>query len=141
MTSTRSFNGTDPNHPQRDPSRWKVLLVDDDHDDALLLRRTLAMVLAPGTIIDIVHGSAAARAAMVGDTYNLVLVDFWLGSETSIGLIRDIASTHSCKLVLVTGIGSDNIEELGYSVGILEYADKSDISIQALSDLMQRLAA
>jgi PAS domain S-box-containing protein len=106
---------------------WQVLLIDDDEDDYLLTRQMLNQ--AKGRKITLVWASNYQDGLLeIQQTfYDAVLVDYDLGSNNGINLIRE-AISNRCRspLILYTSRGSYEIDVEAMEAGATLYLTKSD---------------
>ena len=110
----------------------RVLLVDDDPIDRELIMRAAS----GGEQLDIRFtqcGSAAeAKAAVERDGFDLAIVDYWLGQETSIPLIQDFHHKHNLPVLLLTGLDTPDVRRCGFRAGIAGYLSKDALIVQAI---------
>ncbi len=124
--------------PQRRPIT--VLYVEDDEDDVFLLGRYLEDL--PSFEVEYAHAAtlAAARSMIARHRFDVVLCDFWLGSETTIPLIDELKSAIvPCPVVLVSSLENDDIELIGRRAGAAGFVAKADISASTLDRVFNTL--
>jgi CheY-like chemotaxis protein len=71
-----------------DHPRIRVLLVDDDEDDALLTRELLEEAEGLQFTLDWVSTAEAGLGALVAPGYDIGLIDYRLGARTGLELIQ-----------------------------------------------------
>jgi signal transduction histidine kinase len=131
---------------------YRVLIVDDDPID----RRHYFELLAelgpdPGHIRQAADG-AAGLAALAGEQFNCVLLDFQLQDMTGLEFLDAAAADGElpCAIVLVTGHGNEAIAVEAMKRGALDYLVKDQVNANSLwramtqavtqKELQQRLA-
>jgi signal transduction histidine kinase len=119
----------------------KVLMVDDDEDDFVLVRdllRDAADAANPGnhaTAYDLAWVAAydeSVRRACAGNA-DVVLVDYRLGAHDGIRFIREIVS-RGCKapVILLTGQGDRAVDLAAMEAGAADFLNKSQMSADVL---------
>ena len=125
--------------PASSPSKFQVLIVDDDDADIYALKKHLAAIRGADVDVRVEKSGRAATEDLGDEHFDICFVDFWLGSDTSIKLIQRLLQEKNTQVVLVTGMGSDAVRDLGFCAGAAGYLDKNDISRDAVSDILSRL--
>ncbi|HUG63287.1 MAG TPA: response regulator [Methylomirabilota bacterium] len=117
-----------------------VLYVEDDEEDVFLLKRQIHSL--PSFDVDFAHAATveAARAMTERHRFDVVLCDFWLGSETTIPLIDELKlALAPCPVVLVSSLDNDDIELIGRRAGAAGFVAKADLSAAALDRIFVTL--
>ena len=116
MTATR-----DPDTPRR----IRVLLVDDDEDDFLLTRETVADIPGGGYSLEWESDFDSALARICRDEFDVHLVDFRLGVKTGLDLLRRLREL-KCNgpVILLTGVGQPEIDRAAEAAGAADYLEK-----------------
>ena len=116
MTATR-----DPDTPRR----IRVLLVDDDEDDFLLTRETVADIPGGGYSLEWESDFDAALARICRNEFDVHLVDFRLGAKTGLDLLRRLREL-KCNgpVILLTGVGQPEIDRAAEAAGAADYLEK-----------------
>lgn len=128
------------NAPPRRPVT--VLYVEDDIDDVYLLGRQLDHL--PSFEVEYAHAPslAVARSMLARHTFDVVLADFWLGSETTIPLIDEVKSLPvPSPVILVSSLENDDIELIGRRAGAAGFVAKSDLTAASLERIFSTLLA
>src|SRR3979409_1484054 len=100
------------------PGSIAVLLVDDDEEDALLTRDLLAEIEGTHYAPSWVNGYATALTAAGEGSYDVCLVDYRLGAEDGIALVRElIADGCDTPIIVVTGLGDRAVDIEATSAG------------------------
>ncbi|MBB4198579.1 hypothetical protein CCR94_18775 [Rhodoblastus sphagnicola] len=116
--------------PMRETVR--ILLVDDDPID----REIIVRASKGGEQLDICYtqcgSSDEAKAALDRERFDLALVDYWLGQETSIALIQDFNHKHNLPVILLTGLDTPDVRRCAFRAGITGYLSKDALVVQAI---------
>lgn len=110
-----------------------VLAVDDDQGDAELLHRNLARI--PGIDLDFVHVSTAmeAEAALSRVGVDLTFIDYLLGAQTGLDLLRTIRASGDLRPVIcLTGRGDEHVATDAFQAGADDYLVKSEVTPETL---------
>lgn len=110
----------------------RVLLVDDDPIDRELIMRAAR----GGEQLDLrftqCGSSGEAKDSAGRDHYDLAIVDYWLGQETSIPLIQEFQRKYNLPVVLLTGLDTPEVRRCGFRAGITGYLSKDALIVQAI---------
>jgi DNA-binding NarL/FixJ family response regulator len=114
----------------------KILLVDDDSTDAKVIERLASR--SNQFAIDLRSCRSVEEAAEILSVqiFDVLLVDYWLGSETSISFIHRFARTQSAPLVLLTGLDVPDIRRCAVRAGVAGFLSKDELSIQAIEGVI-----
>jgi diguanylate cyclase (GGDEF)-like protein/PAS domain S-box-containing protein len=111
----------------------RVLLVDDDEDDYVLLREMFARLPGQGNqrryCLEWVNGFDEALAACVEQRYDIHLVDYHLGQRNGLDLMR-AATEKGCNAptILLTGQGSYELDLAAMQLGVYDYLLKGQLN-------------
>jgi two-component system cell cycle sensor histidine kinase/response regulator CckA len=113
----------------------KILLVEDDEDDYILARDLLAEIPGHRFALDWVNTYARGLERMVLNQHDLVLVDYRLGPENGVTLLR-VALERGCQapVILLTGAGQHEIDLEAMQAGAADYLVKAGLR----SDTLER---
>jgi len=113
----------------------KVLLVEDDEDDALLVREWLAESQTARFAVEWVNTYQAALESLARGHHDAYLVDYRLGSHSGVEFVRTaIAQGCSAPMILLTGVGSRTVDLEAMDAGAADFLAKSQLS----GDLLER---
>src|SRR3954466_705323 len=88
-----------------------VLLVEDDEEDALLARDLLERIEGTRYDLNWVAGYDAALAAVAQASYDVCLVDYRLGAEDGIELVRElVADGYEAPIIVLTGQSDRDVD-------------------------------
>ena len=103
----------------------RVLLVDDDEDDWVLVRDAL-IESAPGRYV--LEWAATWEDGLVATArgeHDVYLIDYRLGERSGIELIREAVQTgRRAPLILLTGVGDHDVDRSAERVGAADYLVK-----------------
>jgi two-component system cell cycle sensor histidine kinase/response regulator CckA len=106
-----------------------VLVVDDDEEDALLTRDLLDEIEGTLYAPRWVDSYGAALASVEGTPYDVCLVDYRLGAEDGIGLVRElIAGGFDTPIVVLTGLGDRAVDLEATRAGAADYLVKGEVT-------------
>ncbi|MEI9917781.1 MAG: ATP-binding protein [Bacteroidota bacterium] len=111
----------------------KVLLIEDDEDDVFLAREYLAESAVFKFEMDWESQPEQARKKMVSGAYDIFLIDYRLGSETGLDLIR--FSQENGVLtpsILLTGQGDLKVDLDATRFGAADYLVKTELNASML---------
>ncbi|HYC78496.1 MAG TPA: response regulator [Planctomycetota bacterium] len=111
----------------------RLLMVDDDEEDALVVRRTLEGA-SPEMQIDHVATADAAIRRLSGDPYDVALVDYRLGPESGVALVRAVRDLGlPTPTILLTGQGDEDVAVEAMKAGAVDYLQKSRLKPESLA--------
>lgn len=107
----------------------KVLLVDDDEDDFVLIRGLLADVERFAFTIDWASTYQIGLELLRQDQINAVLVDYDLGAQNGLDFIRQaVAAGIKAPMIMVTGRGRYEIDIEAMQAGAADYISKTELN-------------
>ena len=125
----------------------RILVIDDDHDMALLIKRLLERTL--GARVEIAGECAAAREKLASGTYDVITLDYQLPDSDGLELLEEIlAADDPPEVVMITGRGDEQTAAESFKLGISGYVikDKRMVALlpgaveKALSEVRRREA-
>lgn len=109
-----------------DARTLSVLLIEDDDDDYLLTRD---LVTKLGYELERVSDYAAGVDALHSGEYDICLVDYRLGAENGIDLVRElVADGCETPMIVLTGQGDYNVDLDAANAGASDYLVKGEIA-------------
>jgi diguanylate cyclase (GGDEF)-like protein len=119
------------------PAALNLLLVEDDDDIALLMRRGLERAAHQVTRC---RTAAEARAVLAARGFDLILLDQRLPDMEGLDLLRQLSRGGAAPpVILITAWGSENLAVSALHAGALDYIAK-DSGLLFLSELPGRVA-
>lgn len=114
-------------------SKINILLIDDSDDDLFLTSRYLSKIDTFNIAIETEINYNKARNKILEDGHDLYIVDYLLGPETGLELIRDCTRQGITKpFILLTGKGDRDIDLEAAKTGVYDYLTKSTLSAELL---------
>jgi len=108
----------------------KILLIEDDEDDHILIREMLASI--PGRRYDLewVSTYETALTAMQEKRHEVYILDYQLGQHTGLELMQESAKKSCCRspVIFLTGHGGYEIDIEVMKVGAADYLSKAEVT-------------
>ncbi|WP_052055575.1 ATP-binding protein [Myxosarcina sp. GI1] len=103
----------------------KVLLVEDDEDDYILIRDLLGEVPEQQFQLDWVATFETALTAIHQHNHDIYLVDYRLGERDGLELLKLINQQNDSPVIILSGQGDRALDITALSSGAADYLDKS----------------
>lgn len=115
----------------------RVLLVDDDEDDYLIIKKIVDLIPRAPFQLDWTDSYDEAVDAIRNNSHELYLVDYRLGPQSGLDLLGnfDLALKEQ-PFVILTGAGDNKIERRAMEMGVADYLVKGRFDTQLLSRVM-----
>jgi diguanylate cyclase (GGDEF)-like protein len=114
----------------------RILLVEDNPDDAELIRRQTGVEQSFHAVH--VFDLAAAVSALEADSYDLVLLDLGLPDSFGLGTLRRVLSIcPSTPVVVLTGLDDEKAGIDAVQAGAQDYVIKSDLDPRGLTRIVR----
>lgn len=112
---------------------WKILLVDDDRDDYLLTRSSLAEFERVRVDVRWAAGYTEGLKALAEGAYDAALIDYHLGEQNGLNFIRDAAqSGYRLPFILLTSSNSYDLDVAAMQAGASDFLSKDETSPRLL---------
>ena len=122
--------GTNPMFSEGNTSEIRVLLVEDDDDDFVLVQDLFAEM---GERYLLQRVASYDEAVKLDDQYDVCLLDYRLGAHDGLELMRDLRRLgFRCPMILLTGQDDDTIDRMAMRAGAADYLIKGQINPQNL---------
>lgn len=106
----------------------KILLIEDDEDDAFLVREYLSDVKNFVCVLDWEPNPELGKAKILAGGYDLFLIDFYLGKSTGLSIIDFIQRNQILTpAILLTGRSDAQIDVDASRAGAFDYLVKGDL--------------
>lgn len=110
----------------------RVLMVDDDYEDFILVERLLKSCSRRYRVFHIETVEEAEEAVRKGD-HDIALIDNHINDSSGLELIRTMrANDAQVPLILLTGSADPTIDLTALEAGAVDYIDKKDLSSRVL---------
>jgi DNA-binding NarL/FixJ family response regulator len=107
-------------------SATQVLMIDDDENDAMLIRHMISKMPEPGCQFRWAGSYDQGLKDLSAFNFDLCLVDYQLGGHTGVQVVNESrARGVNCPFLLLTGAGSRAIDLLAMRAGVKGYLEKS----------------
>lgn len=107
----------------------RILLVENSQEDYLLTQAMLSQ--AQGTLFEVIWSPSfsSALAFAKEQVFDAILVDFDLGDQTGVDLVRSLVA-QGCKapMILLTGQGDYTLDVKAMRAGVSDYLSKEEVS-------------
>ena len=116
-----------------DNSPIKVLFIDDDEDDYILTRYWFSEFQVANCELEWVNNYEAAKNAIAHYQHDIYLVDYHLGADSGLELLREAIANGCCSpIILLTGQGDWEIDIEVMKAGAADYLEKSQLTAPLL---------
>lgn len=117
----------------------KILLVEDDEDDAFFIKDSFSeRVKGPHPIITHAETPQAALDYLSKESFDICLFDYRLGEMDGIDLIQLVrAKGIHCPIILLTGHGDQEIAVQAMKAGAIDYLVKSKLTAGSLEQAIR----
>jgi PAS domain S-box-containing protein len=111
----------------------KILIIDDDHDDFLIISDYLKAIETNRFSIDWCYNYPDAVSKIANKEHNIYFVDYRLGAKTGLDLLRD-AEALKCEepIILLTGFGNPAVDNEAMRIGAMDYLIKAELTTEKL---------
>jgi signal transduction histidine kinase len=118
------------------PRVIKVLLVEDDEDDYVIIRDVLAEIEGQYFELDWVSTHEEAIETATLNRHDVCLMDYRLGQRDGIQLAGDFLRrcNFQAPIILLTGLGSHDVDVRAMQQGVADYLEKNNLT----PDLLER---
>ncbi len=111
----------------------KVLLVDDDEDDAVITQALLEQSSDPRFEIEWVCSYEAGLSRLKEHRHDIGLLDYNLGSRSGIDFLQEAQTDQDhAPIIMLTGQGNESLVLEALESGAINYIPKRNISSEAL---------
>ena len=115
--------------------RLRVLLIEDDRDDYLLVKALLSEVRSARFDLEWITDYYVGFEAICGGGHDVCLLDYHLGERSGLDLMRELA-LRGCEVpvILLTGQGGYDLDVEAMKTGAADYLSKGQIN----ADILER---
>ena len=116
----------------------RILLIDDDIDDQLIIRDLLHDALGRGAALECVSEYESAQRLIEQQAHDMYLVDYRLGAYSGLELLQtfDLVQRQQ-PFIILTGAGDDAVERQAMELGAADYLVKGDFSAGLLKRVIR----
>jgi len=118
--------------------KTRILLVDDDEDDYLIIRSLVSKINGTPFRIDWVSTIDEAVAAIELQEHDIYLIDYRLGPENGLELLERFDLVQRPQpFIILTGAGDDRVEGRAMTMGVADYLVKGTFDAELLSRVLR----
>jgi diguanylate cyclase (GGDEF)-like protein len=111
----------------------RILLVEDDQDDYVLVQAFLADIDNLPTRLTWVTQATEALEKLKSETFDVMLVDYHLGKMDGLEFVREVqAHGYLAPIIILTGQGDRDVDLAAMKAGAVDYLEKSQITLPLL---------
>ena len=111
-----------------------VLLIDDDEDDYLIIKRVFARIPESPFVLHWSQDYDDAKQAIQDEAYHVYLIDYRLGANTGLDLLEFAQPQKRIEpFILLTGVGDKNVEKKSMKLGAADYLVKGNFNAELLA--------
>jgi signal transduction histidine kinase len=112
----------------------RVLLVDDDEDDYLIVKTLLAKITNPVVHLEWASSFAAGEQRINANVHDVYLIDYRLGADNGVDLLEATeAGKRPEPFIIMTGAGDERIEQQALKLGAADYLVKGTFNTEVLA--------
>lgn len=120
--------------PNNTPELIKVLLVDDDEEDYLIIKRLFASMQSISTTLDWVSSSDEAIERIMRDEYDAYFIDYRIDGRTGLDVLQEVNAIERAEpFILLTGMGDRGIERESLQLAASDYLIKKNLTSESLA--------
>lgn len=119
----------------------RMLILDDDPDDVILLKDAIYDALEPTPVrLDHVIKSQDAEESLEEGRYDLAFFDYHLGMETGLDLLKrlDREGPLPCPIIILTGQGNEEVAVDAMKAGAADYVIKDVLNPDLIALTIRR---
>lgn len=107
----------------------KLLLVEDDEDDFILTKDLLDEFMGEDYQLDWEKTVNDARKALYRNEHDLCLMDYQLGSEDGIQLLKEVSGVRfTGPIIMLTGLKDKKLDAMALKAGAVDYLVKANLT-------------
>ncbi len=115
------------------PTMLRILLIEDDEDDYLLVRDYLSEIGEAAPTLEWADTYEAGRAALARRAHDIVLIDYRLGAHNGLDLLvaaRDVGDLPPA--IILTSAGNSAVDMAAQAAGAVDYLIKGQLDATTL---------
>lgn len=115
----------------------RVLLVDDDEDDYLIIRNFVLKIHGNPFKLEWISNIDEAAATIAQEKHDIYLVDYRLGEENGLELLGRFDLVQRPEpFIILTGAGDERVERKAMRMGVADYLVKGTLDSELLSRVL-----
>lgn len=116
-----------------------VLHVGDTPEDTFLIGQLVGTLPSFSTTFVAAGTREAALSALLRQSCDVVLCEFWMAGQTTMSLIDEIKAAADVPVILTSALDNDDIELIGRRAGADGLLTKSDLAVATLDRIFSTL--
>lgn len=126
---------------ERQTAPTRLLLVDDDEDDYLIVRNFIAKLhdndAANGFELEWIRNYEDAQVSIERGEHDIYLIDYRLGADNGLELLEKLnIQERPQPFIILTGAGDQRIERKAMRIGVADYLVKGSFDAELLSRVL-----
>jgi len=113
----------------------RALLIDSDPADAVDILGHASRSRQLAFEVVVCRSVVAAEAELQSAQFDVVYLEYWLGSETSIAFIHALASLRGAPCVVLTHLDEPDIRRVAFRAGAEGFLSKDSLNTQGLESV------
>lgn len=122
-----------------EPPRIKVLVVDDDPADRLLIERSLSHMARFEPQITTAGTLATARFCLTADEFDIVIADWHIGTACGTDILEQVSG--ECPVVLLSGALTPAMRRQALALGATAVMAKDKVDEKSIASVIERAVA
>lgn len=115
----------------------RVLLVDDDEDDYLIIRNVIAKIHDSPFKLEWTSDIDEAATIINEEAHDIYLIDYRLGEENGLELLSRFDLVQRPEpFIILTGAGDERVERKAMRMGVADYLVKNTLDAELLSRVL-----
>lgn len=130
-TDLNAGNNDQFGDPQKQLS---CLILDDDDVDIKYLTWQLGDIENLNFRITTANSLSEARKIAQSEVFDVYIVDFWLGFETTVPFIHEVSASGKCKgpIIVLSSLDTFDFQNIGLNSGATHFLSKNNLSAKVL---------
>jgi DNA-binding NarL/FixJ family response regulator len=119
------------------PPREKIhaLLIDSDSHDGLILENLAARSRQLDFVTTRLRSLPDVAVLLSERRFDVIYLEYWLGEETSVSFIHDVATAQGPPCVVLTDLDEPDIRRIAFRAGAQAFLSKDALSPHALESV------
>ena len=113
-------------------SATRVLLIEDDHDDAILIADLLGEAKRTHFSLEVAETVAKGKKALQKNRFDILLLDYHLPDGDGLTFLKELEGNFRLPIVLVTSSGDRNLQVRAMEAGAADYLEKGCLTAEVL---------
>lgn len=116
------------------PQVVRVLLVDDDEEDYLIIKHLFSSMKSIDSTLEWVSSSDEAIEKIKEATHDVYLIDYRLDARTGLDVLEEVKADHRSEpFILLTGVGDQGVERQSLALAASDYLVKKGLTSESLA--------